>query len=99
MSCCGRTLSTTLWNIALCAAEKLKGLLSFYRSLRDEYDYWLSGDLVEGTVPAELQGTLFRCAGGEASCSCILCEPSQGHVPRGRHKLAMKPWVARTGGH
>jgi carotenoid cleavage dioxygenase-like enzyme len=45
----------------VCAAEKLKGLLSFYRSLRDEYDYWLSADLVEGTIPAELQGSLFRC--------------------------------------
>ena len=56
-------LAQTLWNFTLCTAEKLKGLLSFYRSLRDEYDYWLSADLVEGTIPAELQGTLFRCAG------------------------------------
>jgi all-trans-8'-apo-beta-carotenal 15,15'-oxygenase len=29
-----------------------------YRSLRDEYEYWI--DDIEGQIPAELEGTLFR---------------------------------------
>lgn len=46
-------------------AATLEGLISFYRSQREEYDYWLSEDLVEGTVPAELQGTLYRNGPGQ----------------------------------
>ncbi len=42
----------------------LEELLAFYRSQHEEYDYWLSSDLIEGQIPTQLRGTLFRYALG-----------------------------------
>lgn len=43
----------------------LQGLIRFYRSQHEEYDYWLSEDLIEGAIPAQLCGTLFRNGPGQ----------------------------------
>lgn len=42
------------------SAGTIKELLNFYRSLWEEYDYFLPEDLIDGEIPPELEGTLFR---------------------------------------
>lgn len=38
----------------------MRSLLSGYRSQRNEYDYWVPESLIEGEIPSDLAGTLFR---------------------------------------
>ena len=42
------------------ADEVVRSLLSGYKSQRNEYDYWVPEELIDGEIPAELEGTLFR---------------------------------------
>ena len=49
-----------------CPADAtLQSLLSFYRSLHEEFDYFMPADCIEGEVPSELRGTLLRNGPGQ----------------------------------
>lgn len=42
------------------ADEVVRSLLSGYKSQRNEYDYWVPESLIDGEIPKELEGTLFK---------------------------------------
>lgn len=43
----------------------LRGSYAFFRSLHDEYDYFMPATCIDGEIPAELRGTLLRNGPGQ----------------------------------
>jgi len=66
-------------NIRRVTNATLQSLLSFYRSLHEEYDYFLPQECIDGEVPAELKGTLLRNGPGQLEVfGSVLSQPFDG---------------------